>query len=144
MSIYSTWLSIDDESHEVDCDTWQEVTKEVARNSGSYMSTYNNKYFVRVDRPCTCQSNGPIIYQGSHVNPSEDDPRGGVVHVSAIPNHCHPDARGTDDPGKPVEFLRVGVEPGDPDQGNMVVLTRGQVKKLRNILDQWLTEKERY
>ena len=87
----------------------------------------------------------PIVYQGSHVNPSEDDPRGGVLLVCGIPDHCHPEARGRDDDsGRPVEFLRLfasedeatyqGSEPGQAT----LVLDLAQVTELRDTLNWWI------
>ncbi len=87
----------------------------------------------------------PIVYQGSHVNPSEDDPRGGALLVCGIPDHCHPDARGRDDDlGRPVEFLRLfaaedpatyrGMEPGEAT----LVLDLTQVTELRDTLTWWI------
>lgn len=98
------------------------------------------------DAACTCGEEAPIIYQGSHVNPSGTDPRGGFVMVCAIPDFCHPDAirNRDDDHGKPVNFLRLSVredpatyrgnEPGDAT----VVLTREQVVEMHDTLARWL------
>lgn len=106
--------------------------------------------YRRVDKPCTCNNPAPIIYQGSHVSPAADHPRGGSIDIAAIPNHCHPDVRGTaGEDGPPVEYLRLSVDEdettfqgGQPGQAT-VVLDRAQAEQIRDTLTAWLTAKER-
>lgn len=154
MSIYASWLTIDDEDHEPECAKWRKVTKDQALSKPSYMSTWGDDYYVPVKgASCTCGNPGPVIYQGSHVNPSNADPRGGSLDVGSIPNHCHPDARHdgeTDDMTHRVDFLRLslvedpatyhGLHPGHAT----VVLDRAQVERLRDTLTYWLDTEERW
>ncbi|MGW1468276.1 hypothetical protein ACWCPT_28470 [Streptomyces sp. NPDC002308] len=105
-------------------------------------------------------SAAPVVYQGSHVNPSDDDPRAGRLEIAAIPNHCHPDVRfrdplgSVDDPadahGLPVEFLRLSVDQptdvrpdGDAVGRATVILDRAQVEHLHSTLAEWLGTDER-
>ncbi|MFG2909005.1 hypothetical protein ACGF13_28540 [Kitasatospora sp. NPDC048286] len=102
-------------------------------------------------------SNGPAprIYQGSHVSPADDDPRGGWLELSVIPNHCHPDVRfsGLPEPEGgwpvPVEHLRLGLgrPPEDGSQGPgsaaTVILDRAQAELLHAALTEWLQTRQR-
>ena len=146
MSIYATWLSIDDDNHATACHSWIPVAE-----GDPWAMVTNDGQHYRYDAAavCTCGELAPIVYQGSHVNPSENDKRGGCVLVCAIPNHCHPDARGTDDAGAPVDYLRLKVKedpatyqfgaPGDAT----VVLTKRHVTELRDTLSVWLDAEDR-
>lgn len=160
MSIYASWLTIADDEHAHDCakyrllgeyrlsdgwgDGWAMVTN--SGTPGMHLA------YARVpDASCTCGNPAPIVYQGSHVNPSEGDPRGGSVDFAAIPNHCHPSVRGSEsDEGPPVEFARLSVHEdqstyhgGQPGYAT-VVLERAQVEKLRDTCTQWLESEERF
>lgn len=92
--------------------------------------------------------NPPLIYQGSHVNPADDDPRGGDVDIAAIPDHCHPSVRGTGEDGPPVEFLRLSVTEHDDTYGERqpgsgtVVLNRRHAEEIRDLLTTWLDRSE--
>lgn len=85
--------------------------------------------------PCTC-GDSPIRYQGSHVLPSAKDERGGIFGIAAIPNHITRDGR-DDRPenGKWYPWLRVSL---DEAPKSAVILTRAQVKELRDSLNHWL------
>lgn len=157
MSIYASWLHLHaHDEHEDTCARWVEATEDEARQRGRYMISDGPRDTDRFsvyeeERSCTCGNEGPIVYQGSHVNPRADDLRGGSLEVGVIPNHCHPDVRGAaSDEGPPVEFLRVsmtehpdtyhGLEPGSAT----LVLERGQVERLRDTLTSWLEADERW
>lgn len=108
--------------------------------------------YARVEHEyCTCANPAPLVYAGSHVNPSQDGLRGGSLSVAAIPNFCHPSVRGSGtDEGPPVEFMRVDIAEdkatyhgGNPGYAT-VVLDRAQVGKLRDCLTRWLESEERY
>jgi hypothetical protein len=154
MSIYATWLAIDDD-HDFTCPRWvrckcgnpdaphEGVGEPMAWGDGKKHWTYDKT------RKCTCNAE-PLVYAGSHVNPSNDDPRGGYLLACAIPNFLHPDADPIgEDTSKPVEFLRLslgedpstyhGMEPGHAT----VVLNRKHVKALAKTLNQWLKSEER-
>lgn len=142
MSIFATILSIDDHYHEPDvCTKYVEVTSD----AGWGAATSDGRYWQRVEGSCTCGNRAPLVYQGSHVNPVEDGPRGGALLVCGIPDHCHPDARwGDDDHGKPVPFLRLSAyedettfQGGDPGQATLV-LDLAQVVQLRDTLTEWI------
>jgi len=84
---------------------------------------------------CECV---PVTYLGSGVTPDAESPRGGSFDVAAIPNHCHPDAVGSDRvDGPSVDFLRVSVSDGGPL--STVVLNAAQVRELYDVLGLWLT-----
>jgi hypothetical protein len=156
MSIFSSWLDLDDDQHEPTCDVYELIGEGETWPPGTTMSTTDlngmSRHFKRGNRPCSCGNRPPIIYQGSHVNPADDHPRGGSIDVAAIPNHCHPDVRGSDgdDMGRPVEFLRLSVDENKTTYGGSqpgsatVVLDRAQVERLRDTLNDWLSTEERY
>ncbi|MFG2972592.1 hypothetical protein ACGFYY_06255 [Streptomyces sp. NPDC048331] len=94
----------------------------------------------------------PLVYQGSHVNPSDSHPRAGWLEIAAIPDHCHPGTRdlpAAPAEGLPVEYLRVSLGrsadtgPGGRSEQATVVLDRGQVERLRDTLTEWLDTDER-
>ncbi len=91
------------------------------------------------------EESAPLIDRGSHINPTAGDPRGGVLLVCGIPDHCHPDAGGRDDDeGRPVEFLRLfasedpatyqGMEPGQAT----LIFDLEQVIKIRDMFTWWI------
>lgn len=151
MGIYATWLAIDDGDHPLTCATWKRASRKQAEESRRMAFDYDGRYYMPSGDACDCPNKPPLIYQGSHVNPSDDDPRGGYLLACAIPNHCHPDVRfdNHDDEGAPVDYLRLsmgedpstyhGMEPGHAT----LVLGRAQVEKLRDTLTQWLDAEER-
>lgn len=146
MSIYATWLSIDDEGHPFTCNRWRRA------RGGEQPEGYGNHgdRWVRSKRPCNCTEKAPLIYRGSHVNPDARDPRGGYLFACAIPNHCHPSVRGqaTDD-GPPVNYLRLSMGEDHTTYHGMekghatLVLDLRQVTELRDTLTQWLEAEER-
>lgn len=156
MSIYATWLHLDaDDEHEDVCNRYVTTTEKEALASGRYAwfnpsSARGEGYAVYDDtRACSCLNKGPLVYHGSHVNPDDAGQRGGSLAVCAIPNHCHPDVRGTgSDDGPRVEFIRFslvehedtyhGLEPGQAT----VVLDRASVERLRDTLNNWLDADE--
>lgn len=152
MSIYATWLSIDDHDHKPECAHWEPCSEHEAEAARITMVTSDGRCFRWVpDVACTCGSPPPLVYQGSHVVPSQDGPRGGSVSFCAIPNFCHPSVRGTDaDTGPPVDYARLWVteDPatyghGEHGNGAVVVLDRKQVERLRDTLTLWLETDER-
>lgn len=129
MSIYGTWLTIEDER--------QWVAKLAAEGIHGGV--------LRDGDPTPDDLDGPIIYQGSHVLPDDGDPRGGAVSFAAIPSHITRDGRGdrSEDEG-PWHWIRLDVEAdattyhGGGDA--TVVLTRRQVERLAAGLVEWLEE----
>jgi hypothetical protein len=160
VSIYATWLTISDDEHEPSCAKYRLLGEyplsEAFTVEGGAMWTRgegdNQRVYARVpDASCTCANPAPLVYQGSHVNPASDAPRGGSLSVAAIPNFCHPSVRGTNaEDGPPVEFLRVDIAEDEATFHGMnpgyatVVLERAQVEKVRDCLTQWLESEERY
>ena len=123
MSIYATWLSLSDDEHEESCAVYAET------RPGSGIFEFSGE-------PCDCGLPGaPIVYQGSHVLPSDDDARGGTVDVAAIPDFIVRDGR-DDAQG---DWLRLSVYAED----DAVVLTRSHVERLRDTLTKWLDAEER-
>lgn len=159
MSIYATFLSIDDDEHSNECAKYEFLCKNTGQGwpEGAGMLS-GDGYYRRTDKPCTCGNPAPIIYQGSHVNPDDNDPRGGSIDLAAIPNFLHPKVRqarwdnpdAEEDMRFPVEFLRLSVseDPATYHYGQegyaTVVLDRAQVEKMRDALTNWLETKERW
>ncbi len=144
MSIYATIFDLDDDGHHPGvCAVWAPQTTEPANQPVAVTS--DGRRWVRVDAACTCGNLPPLIYRGSHINPSEDDPRGGALLACGIPDHCHPDARGRgDDTGYPVPFLRLSMfedpatyQSGGPGEATLV-LDLKQVTWLRDTLTEWI------
>ncbi|MGW3400161.1 hypothetical protein [Streptomyces zhihengii] len=81
----------------------------------------------------------PWVYQGSHILPAEDDPRGGVLGLAEIPSHITRDGR-DDQPadGSPWPWLRIHITPTNDDPA--LVLDRAQVAHLRDQLTAWLDD----
>jgi hypothetical protein len=160
ISIYATWLTIGDDEHTPSCAKYRLLGEYPLSRAftvdGAAMwadgEGGNQRVYARVpDASCTCGNPAPLVYQGSHVNPALEDPRGGSLSVAAIPNFCHPSVRGTgSDGGPPVEFLRVdAAEHATTYHGGVpgyatVVLERAQVEKFRDCLTQWLESEERF
>lgn len=127
MSIYATWLRLFAGEHEESCAVWVETPP----GSGTFRFS---------KKPCDCgMPRAPIAYQGSHVLPSDDDPRGGTVDVAAIPDFITRDGR-DDARGEGLkDWLRLSVYA----DGDAVVLTRRHVRLLRDTLTEWLDAEER-
>jgi hypothetical protein len=85
-------------------------------------------------KPCTCGSS-PIQFQHSGVLPSDNDKRGGIFGIAAIPDHITRDGR-DDRPekGKWHPWLRVSMF----EVEDSIILTRKQVEELRDALSDWL------
>jgi hypothetical protein len=77
----------------------------------------------------------PYRYEGSHILPSADDRRDGVVQLAEIPSHITRDGR-DDQPedGAPWPWLRLSVGRED------TVLDREQVQKLWESMGAWLEQ----
>ena len=124
MSIYGSMSAPNNREHEDDCDKWDK----------------HEGHWELSKRPCTCgQPDAPLVYQGSHVLPSEDDERGGWIDIACILAHVrfwreNPDAPVEDEPDWPnVEpFLRFGVNE------STVVLTERNVRQIADTLNEWL------
>lgn len=124
MSIYASLAAPDGEEHTDDCARWDKS------EDGCWEIS---------DRPCDCgQPDAPLVYQGSHVLPSDDDERGGWVDIALIPGHVrvyrdNPDADSAgEDDWPPEPFLRFGVN------GETVVLTRRNATEVAATLNDWL------
>ncbi|MCT9092894.1 hypothetical protein N4G70_29075 [Streptomyces sp. ASQP_92] len=80
----------------------------------------------------------PWIYQGSHILPDEDDPRGGDVGLALIPSHITRDGR-DDQPedGIPWPWLRLSI---DAESDRAVLLSPAQARRLGQQLANWADE----
>ena len=117
MSIYCTLLMLD-RMHKDDCSYWVETEPGVFGVSG---------------KPCNCGTpRSPLIYQGSHVLPSNSDQREGYVEIAGIPNHVTRDGRDDAPEGSLKDWLRLAVN------REQVVLTRPLVTEVRDTLTEWL------
>lgn len=78
----------------------------------------------------------PWIYQGSHILPAEDDPRGGNIGLALIPSHITRDGR-DDQPedGTPWPWLRLSVYTDNDDP--TVILSPAQARHLAERLNRW-------
>lgn len=121
MSIYATTFSLGDE-HSARCTRITRVGPKTYKRDDS--------------KPCTCEC-APLIYQESHVLPSDRDKRGGVFMLAAIPGHITRDGRDDAPEGKGWHpWLRVSMFEVESDS---FVLTRKQAKALRDALTDWLS-----
>lgn len=122
MSIYSSWqgLSMD---HEDDCGIWVELEPDC--------------FEMGDEAGCTCGlPRAPLVYQGSHVLPSDDDQRCGGVEIASIPDHIERPDRPEVPEGTPKPWLRLSVHGREADA--TVVLTRRHVEILREEFSLWL------
>lgn len=124
MSIYGSLPAPSDDEHVDGCACYVETEPSV---------------FEANDHDCDCgQPDAPLVYQGSHVLPSETDERGGFVDIASIAAGVrywrdNPDATIDTEPDGLVEpFLRFGVNEGT------VVLTRRHVEEIVGTLTEWL------
>lgn len=106
------------------------------------LATTSNRYYRRDrDVACTCRC-GPIAYEGSHVLPSDGDPRGGFVAMCSIAGFIdrspeRPPLSDDTFPYWPWLRLMVGNRDSDVDPVT-VVLDRGQLEQWRDALTFWL------
>lgn len=98
---------------------------------GENMSIYATTLFLG-DECDKRRLTKPIQYQGSQVLPRDRDKRGGSVDLGAIPSHITRDGRDDALEGRWHPWLRISVNE------STVVLTRDQVKMLRDSLAEWL------
>lgn len=116
MSIWATILTIADDWHTAGCDR-------LVRDA-----EFEALWTVEPDRPCTCNA-GPVVYQGSHVMPTDVDPRAGSFDRGEIPGYVRSD----DYYAVPEPWLRFGVNQ------ETVLLDRAQVERVSATLRAWLT-----
>jgi hypothetical protein len=115
------------------------------------MSIYASTFELSDDQDAPGEPNGlaPIVYQGSHILPSNQDPRAGRLDLAAIPGHIERTGRPALHDGETEDWpyhpwLRMGAESTDPElpdkQRRYVdfLLDREQVDALHTYLGQWL------
>lgn len=140
MSIYATWLSIEDA---------RETAAEMEAAGISYGVIGEDGPIDDLDELDPEELDAPIVYEGSHVLPSDNDRRGGSVEVAAIPDHITRDGRDDASEGALKDWLRLSVDSLDSIKtykdapyvsggSATVVLTRNQVERLRDTLTAWL------
>jgi len=119
MSIYCSIFGMDEHTHR--CQRIKKI--------GPKLYQYDDT------KPCTCGTS-PILYQGSHVFPSNKDKRGGDIGFAAIPRHITRN-RKNNGPENGIwhPWLRFHIYGGVEDS---VILTRAQVVKLRDALNIWI------
>jgi hypothetical protein len=122
VSIYASHQGLDHE-HEVDCAVWVECGDHV--------------FEIGDVNACTCGTPwAPLAYAGSHVLPSDDDPKAQMaIELASIPDYV--DRPGWPE-GAPKPWLRFSVHSDDPEP--TCVLTRRQVERLRDEFDGWLEQ----
>ena len=130
MSIYGS-LPAPSDDHLEGCAKWVPNLHGVIEG----MITERGSYGFDDSQPCTCgRPDTPLVYQGSHVLPSEDDERGGWVDIACIAGFITRD--GNDDSDldydTPWPYLRFGVN------GETVVLTERNVEQIAETLNGWL------
>ncbi len=135
MSIYGTFFSLDCE-HAEECAFWVEASDGVFEPGDP--------------ADCTCDlRDAPLVYEGSHVLPSDQDRCGGEVELATIPDHIIRDDRPELPDGTLKDWLRLGVgsldstfrHEGKPYVAGgdaTVILTRPHVERLRDALTEWL------
>lgn len=161
MSIFATWMHIEDERQTQEFYKEQGIDYGVITEEGE-LEDLNDLPEEMLD--------APIVYQGSHVLPDYKDRRGGSVEVASIPNHITRDDHPYGKEGQPKPFMRLGVHSEDSDtrgydyegkgkdfkmiknpnkpyvEGGSatVILTKEQVLRLRDTFNEWLETEERY
>ncbi len=108
------------------------------------MSIYQSTLTFSDDRWDEDDPPAPLVYQGSHVLPCDDSPRGGAFMLASIPGFI--DRAGRDVPGddRLHPWLRVDAVEHPSTHGEAVpgmgtvVLDRAQAQELRDYLDSWL------
>jgi len=124
VSIYATILTIEDERQ------WMAGLEAEGIRAG----------VIRDGEPDADDLDAPIIYQGSHLLPRDNDKRGGSVDLALIPSHITRDGR--DDKAEdeaPWPWLRLGVSDGIGSDATVVITSR-QAKRLRDSLTDWLAQ----
>lgn len=140
MSVWCTILAFAADDHDVDrCARWVPCTQAEAEVAGRVAYGEDARWRYDGARPCTCAA-GPLAYQQSHVVPSLDGPRAGSFDLAAVAPHIGQrgdyDA-GRDEDGTHLPYLRIGLR-GCPDEPDVVVLDRDQVRELHGQLDWFL------
>ncbi|MFF2411783.1 hypothetical protein [Streptomyces sp. NPDC058092] len=98
------------------------------------MSIYASIGGVDDDQPC----GPPWVYQGSHIPPHQDGPRGGSVSLAVIPSHITADGR-DDQPedGRPWPWLRLSVDDCATGAGADALLNPVLARHLADQLTTW-------
>jgi hypothetical protein len=141
VSIYATAVDFDASQHDPECAKWIEVTGTGEADRWTMLAG-DRKYRLDSDRACSCRC-GPIHYQGSHVLPSDDDPRQGFLSACLIPGFIERTGRppvNSDDEDYPAHpWLRIfaGDDGDDPGLAT-VILDRVQVAELHSFFGDWL------
>jgi hypothetical protein len=120
VSVWATFWEATDDDHTDQCRIW-------LKRDGIWER--------RNRRACSCgQPTAPIRYQGSHILPSEDDERAGVVSLALVPSHITRDGRddGPDDAVTPWPYVRVSVGTED------AILDEQGVAAMYRQLGEWL------
>lgn len=107
------------------------------------MSIYASSFALSDDEEWEANGRAPLVFQGSHVLPHDDDARAGCLDLAYIPGHIERPDRPAVDPDSEVlhPWLRLGLstlgETGDLPHLT-VVIDRQQVTALHAYLGDWL------
>jgi hypothetical protein len=83
----------------------------------------------------------PLVYQGSHILPSEDDRRGGHIGLAQIPSHITRDGRDdTPTDGRPWPWLRLHLVDWPEDEAPCLLLNPTQARHLAHLLTDWAND----
>lgn len=98
---------------------------------------------IRDGEPDFDDFDAPIIYQGSHILPNqENDLRGGSLDLALVPGHITRDGRDDRDEDSCWPYLRLSVQAHDTTYHGggdaTVILTERQTARLRDELSYWL------
>jgi hypothetical protein len=128
MSVWGTTWDADGDNHANNCSRWSPPVK---TGPGAWTSALDGS------RPCDCgQPGSPITYLGSHILPSQDSERSGIVSLALIPSHITRDGRDDQpDDEQPWPYLRLSV--GEED----AVLDEQLARSMHEALGEWLKER---
>lgn len=127
MSIYASLLTIEDERE------WISKLQSEGIDAG----------VIRDGDPRPEDLDAPFVYQGSHVLPQPNHPRGGSVSTAGIPAHVrfwreNPEADTEEEPELPWEpYMRLSVGEGGTGEDATVILNLDQVRRLIEGLIDW-------
>jgi hypothetical protein len=133
MSIYGTFLSIEDE---------RQTAAELKAAGINYGIIDEQGEVEDLNTLPAEMLDAPIVYQGSHILPSERDERGGSVELASIGGFVERNGRESEKPDDDAlwPYLRLNVL--DQDGVAAVVLTAEQTKRLFSSLGEWLNRLE--
>lgn len=138
VSVWGTWLHFDVDDHADGCAKWVDQRPKGKREPIRAQYGDGHSMWLNNKIACSCGA-GPIIYQGSHILPSDDDERGGSFEIGAIDTFIRRDG-GYTEVGEETDrvhpWLRLCVN------SETLVLDLAQVTALHATLTTWLERVE--